>query len=91
MIPLRLKIHYYKPSGKHYGEGEVTLIVPRYEGTYIPNGYELRKKLTGMQEEGTNPGLMRGTGRKFLWVVTEFTPTSESFAPIVLPPVEEWK
>ena len=81
-----LKIDYFKPSGKWYSEGDLEVEVPLHEGTDMPNGYELRKKLIVMQANGQAPGLT--SGREFVWVVR--ATNVDGFAPIMLPSLVRW-
>lgn len=70
--PVKVKIDYYKTTGKWYAEHifEMDLEVLTFHNLDCNAVYE---KIDGLRKKGEAPGLVKGGGVDFVWVVTVFS------------------
>ena len=61
--PWKVKLTYFKPSGKYYSEGE-------YESKKL-NPFEIYEEVKGMDDVGVRPGLITGISGGYYNILIE--------------------
>ena len=80
-LNLTFEVQYFKPSGKFYTEGRLTMLVG-VGTTGVLNMWEVSARLRGLQAEGNLPGI---NGKD--WIIYVNHPMGG--CPFIIPAVEE--